>query len=289
VLQSKLAFVIDIRRQNMVELLMYKALFEMSPNRADFVSNLFSRVRPTGLDTKTTPAALFAAYENAKVDSDLLAKNLQAIKAYMTRHGYQLSSEDFSNIEKVYQVFSRGGPGINYAFASPSPAGGPPAEATYSRMMNTTDITGRNSSFLATEENYLYVREMQQKNLIVPLVGDFAGPAVIRNVGRYLTEHKATVAVFYISNVETYLNDAQKQAFYANVTTLPVDSSSMFIRHILGVPARGLSWWMPGMSNVSTVAPMSEFISQIKTGRRPTFQEIVRETKDPVVLAGLSR
>ena len=79
------------------------------------------------------------------------------------------------------------------------------------------------------------------------------------------------------------------KAFYANVTTLPVDSSSMFIRHILGNPARGLSWWRPGMSNVSTVAPMSEFITQIKSGRRPTFQEIVRETKDPVVLGGLSR
>ena len=76
VLQSKLAFVIDIRRQNMLELLMYKALFDMSANRADFVSNLFSRVRPAGLDTKMTPAALFAAYENAKVDPDLLAKNL---------------------------------------------------------------------------------------------------------------------------------------------------------------------------------------------------------------------
>src|SRR5215467_12666234 len=63
VLQSKLAFVIDIRRQNMLELLMYKALFEMSPNRADFVSNLFSRVRPAGLDTKTTPVALFAAMD----------------------------------------------------------------------------------------------------------------------------------------------------------------------------------------------------------------------------------
>src|SRR5262249_21667641 len=86
VLQSKLAFVIDIRRQNMVELLLYKALFDMSPNRADFVSNLFSRVRPAGLDTKTTAAALFAAYENAKVDPDLSAKNLAAIKAYMTKH-----------------------------------------------------------------------------------------------------------------------------------------------------------------------------------------------------------
>jgi len=68
-----------------------------------------------------------------------------------------------------------------------------------------------------------------------------------------------------------------------------VDSSSMFIRHILGNPARGLSWWRMGMSNVSTIAPMSEFINQIKSGRRPTFQEIVRETKDPNVLGGVSR
>ena len=289
VLQSKLAFVIDIRRQNMLELLVYKALFEMSPDRADFVSNLFSRVRPAGLDTKTTSAALFAAFENAKVDSDLLAKNLQAVKTYMTRHGYELSSEDLSNIEKVYQVFSRGGPGINYNFASPTPAVGPPAEATYSRLMNTTDITGRNSSFLASEENYLYVREMQRKNLVVPLVGDFAGPAVIRNIGRYLKARSATVSVFYISNVETYLDESQKQAFYKNVAALPVDSSSMFIRFILGNPARGLPWWRPGMSNVSTLAPMSDLIRSVQSGRYPNFQEIVRETKDPVVLGGLSR
>jgi len=290
VLQSKLAFVIDIRRQNMVEMLMYKALFDMSPNRADFVSNLFSRPRPAGLNTKTTPAALFTAYESAKVDPALSAKNLAAIKAYMTKHGYELTSEDVGSIDKVFDAFTRGGPGINYYFASATPVGlGPSREGTYTRMMNTTDSTGHNSSFLAAEENYLYVREMQRKNLIVPLVGDFAGPAAIRNVGRYLTEHKATVGAFYISNVETYLSDPQKQTFYENVATLPVDSSSMFIRHILGNPARGLSWWRPGMSNVSTVAPMSEFMGQIKSGRRPTFQEIVRETKDPDVLGRVSR
>ena len=288
VLQSKLAFVIDIRRQNMLELLMYKALFEMSPNRTDFVSNLFSRVRPAGLDTKTTPAALFAAVDSAKADPDLLTKNLQAIKGYMTGHGYQLSNEDVTTIEKVYQAFFRLGTRITYDSGNAAGVGSR-GFANYSRLMSTTDITGRNSSFLANEENYLYVREMQRKNLIVPLVGDFAGPAVIRNVARYLTERKATVGVFYISNVETYLDDAQKQTFYANVTTLPVDSSSMFIRHILGNPARGLSWWRPGMTNVSTVAPMTEFINQIKAGRRPTFEEIVRETKDPVVMGGLSR
>jgi hypothetical protein len=252
------------------------------------VGNLFSRVRPAGLDTKTNATALFAAYEKARVDSNLYAKNLQAIKAYMPKRGYALSGEDLSNIEKIFQVFSRGGPGITYEFSSASPSS-LVRPSSYSQIMTATDITGRNSSFLAAEENYLYVREMQRKNLIVPLVGDFSGPAVIRNIGRYLIDRKATVSVFYISNVETYLDDTQKLAFYNNVTTLPVDGSSIFIRFILGNPARGLTWWKPGMGNVSTIAPMGEFISQIKSGRWPTFPEIVRETKDPVVLGGLSR
>jgi len=60
----------------MLELLMYKALFELSPDRADFVGRLFSRVRPAGLNTKTSPAKLFNAYQNAKADADCEAKNL---------------------------------------------------------------------------------------------------------------------------------------------------------------------------------------------------------------------
>jgi hypothetical protein len=288
VLQSKLAFVIDIRRQNMLELLMYKALFELSPDRADFVGKLFSRPRPAGLDTRTNVGALFAAYENAKADPDLHTKNLQAIKASINKHGFQLSNDDLSKIEYVYQVFYRGGPGITYEFSSPSPSS-LVRPSSYMEIMTTTDQTGRNSAFLASEESYKYVREMQRKNLIVPLVGDFSGPAVIRNVGRYLKERNATVAVFYISNVETYLNDAQRQTFYANVAALPLDSSSMFIRFILGNPARGLSWWRPGMSNVSTLAPMMELTRAVQSGQRPTMQEIIRDTKDPAVLAGLPR
>jgi hypothetical protein len=287
-LKSKLAFVVDIRRQNMLELLMYKALFELSPDRATFVGNLFSRVRPASLDTKTSADALFAAYEKAKVDPALYAKNLQAIKASLTKHSFQLSNEDLGKIEYVFQVFSKGGPGITYEFSSASPSSlvNP---TSYARIMTTSDPSGKNSAFLANEENYQYVREMQRKNLIVPLVGDFAGPAVIRNIGRYLKERNATVGVFYISNVETYLDEPQKQAFYANVAALPVDSSSMFIRFILGNPARGLSWWRPGMSNVSTVAPMSDLIRAVQSGQRPNYQQIIRETKDPAVLGGLSR
>ena len=58
---------------------------------------------------------------------------------------------------------------------------------------------------MATEANFRALKEIEVNNLIVPLVGDFAGPKAIRSVGAYLKEHKATVTAFYLSNVEQYL------------------------------------------------------------------------------------
>jgi len=46
-----IAFVIDIRRENRNLHLLYKALFELSRDRADFVSMLFSRLRPPDLSS----------------------------------------------------------------------------------------------------------------------------------------------------------------------------------------------------------------------------------------------
>ncbi|HEX4998331.1 MAG TPA: hypothetical protein VFY29_08900 [Terriglobia bacterium] len=286
-LQSNLAFIVDIRRQNMLELLMYKALFELSVDRADFVGRLFSRARPTGIDAGATPAALFSAFGSVQADADLYAQNLGDVKASLKRHGFQLSSDDLLRIDYVYQVFYRGGPGITYEFASPSPSSlsGPPS---YALLMNASDTTGHNWSFLATEENYRYVREMQRKNLIVPLVGDFAGPAVIRNIGRYLQERDATVTAFYVSNVEYYLNPSQKQVFYANLAALPVDSSSMLIRFILGSQARLLPWWNAG-GNAIAISPLIDLTRAVQSGLRPSFEDMLRETKDPYAMAGVSR
>src|SRR3989442_7358496 len=58
-LQPKIAFVIDIRRQNMLEHMMYKALFELSNDRADFLSRLYARKRPGGLNADMDSEALF--------------------------------------------------------------------------------------------------------------------------------------------------------------------------------------------------------------------------------------
>src|SRR5262245_59230961 len=65
-IRPRMAFIIDIRRGNLQEHLLYKALMEMSSDRADFLSRLFSRERPAGLGASSTVEALFAAYDKVQ-------------------------------------------------------------------------------------------------------------------------------------------------------------------------------------------------------------------------------
>src|SRR5215510_4488210 len=76
-MQPKLAIIFDIRRQNTMQHLMYKALIEMSSDRADFLSRLFSRKRPENLGPQSTADELFAAYDNVEPDRQLFLRNFQ--------------------------------------------------------------------------------------------------------------------------------------------------------------------------------------------------------------------
>src|SRR5688572_27421327 len=61
-LEPGIAFIVDIRRQNMVQHLLFKALMETSPDRATYLSRLLSRPRPPGLDSNSTATGLMEAY-----------------------------------------------------------------------------------------------------------------------------------------------------------------------------------------------------------------------------------
>src|ERR1700760_1669321 len=110
-LKPKLAFIFDIRRQNMLTHLMYKALIEQSRDRADFLSRLFSRPRPAGLDSNSTDVALFAAFQAAAPDSAAYRKNLASIfDRIIKQHGFKLSNDDTSTVAYVYTAFATYGP-----------------------------------------------------------------------------------------------------------------------------------------------------------------------------------
>jgi hypothetical protein len=263
-LQPRIAFIIDIRRQNMLEHLMYKALFEMSPDRATFVSRLFSRKKPSGLDPRATAAELFGAYERVPAEKELFDANLTELVDTLTgRHRFELSAQDRTAIAYVYTSFFREGPGLNYAVG-----GGPSATMpTYSELMTQTDAEGRHHSYLASEQNYRIVKALEENNLVIPIVGDFAGPTAIREVGRYLAAHDATVTAFYLSNVERYLFERQRawRRFYTNVAILPYDSKSVFIRAILNRPSFTL---------ISLVSPISALMNAFGEGRIRRYQDV---------------
>ena len=95
----------------------------------------------------------------------------------------------------------------------------------------TTDGRGKNWAYLETEDRYKYIRDMQLKNLIIPLVADFGGPKTLKTIATYLKDHGSTVSVFYISNVEDYLQALWPQ-YRSNLSALPTDESTLLIRFI---------------------------------------------------------
>ena len=129
-----------------------------------------------------------------------------------------MSAADLDGIAYVYHAFYVSGFAVR-----PSP--------TYADLMTETDAKGHFLSYLANEESFTRLKNLETKNLVIPVVGDFAGPKAIRTVGAYLKAHGANVSTFYLSNVEQYLSqDGKWPLFCKSVATLPLDATSTFIR-----------------------------------------------------------
>lgn len=233
-LKPLMVFLFDVRRGNLDLHLMYKALFELSKDRAEFVSRLFSKKRPDGLGTESSARAIFAAYSTVESSETLYKENLRAIQDHLTKtHGFTVSPNDLEGIEYVYNNFYRFGPNINYNSSSRGGFGG--GGVAYEDLMVATDESGQSRSYLANEENFRVLKSLHTKNLFVPVVGNFSGPKAIRAVGQYLKENGGQVSAFYLSNVEQYLRqDGIWDNFCRNVAALPLDQSSTFIRSVRG-------------------------------------------------------
>lgn len=256
-LRPRMVFIIDVRRGNLHTHMLYKALFEVSKDRADFVSILFSKKRPDGLTTKSTAQEMFSAYAGVETSEALYKDNLSAIQAHLTKaREFPLSKDDLAGIEYVYYNFFWFGPSITYS-SSGGNGGGRGNFVNYQALMVADDGQGVARSYLASEERFAFLKELETRNLLVPVVGDFGGPKAIRAVGVYLRERGAVVSAFYLSNVEQYLTrNGLWYAFCGNVARLPLDESSTFIYSQRGGGGgRGgggnlLSWYRPILEDV---------------------------------------
>jgi hypothetical protein len=278
-MQPKLAIIFDIRRQNTMQHLMYKALIEMSSDRADFLSKLFSRTRPANLGKSSTAEELFTAYDGIAPNRQLFVQTFQAIKNQLEEHHkFKLTADDEATIQYVFSSFYSGGPDLTYNGVT---GGFGRRMPSYAEMMQMTDEEGINRSYLGTEENFRILQDFQKKNLIVPVVGDFAGSRAIRAVAVYLKQHDAFVSAFYVSNVEQYLfqqgDDWSK--FYRNVETLPLDATSSFIRSVFNGQALTYQPSGFGLRSVSLLSSIPELLKAFNEGEVRTYYDVVTMSK----------
>src|SRR5262249_30075768 len=203
-IRPAMAFVVDIRRQAVMQHLVFKAIFELATDRADFTALLFSKPRPADLDGTTPIQGIWNRYAAVPTDRDLASKNAIRIADQLTRtHRFTFTAAESAQLESVRAAFVLYGPDI-----STRSRGGAGGVGRTSIGITFADLTGwayddwmEPQSFLSGEENFSFVKTLHEKNLLVPVSGDFGGAKAIRAIGAYLQKQGAVVSAFYVSNV----------------------------------------------------------------------------------------
>jgi hypothetical protein len=257
-----------------------------------------------GVDSTSSAVQLFEALANQPADSARYRANLQTITERLTRvHRFALTDSEHVSLGCVYGAFFTEGPELTYNYASecrnPGPYGyampsrmPPPSMGgrigfrmpTYQVMMTETDSSGVNWSYLGSERQFRMLKDMQERNLIVPLTGNFAGEKALRAVGKWAVAHDVPVTTFYVSNVEQYLFQQGDEAnrFYGNVATLPIDSTSTFVRSFsggryigfeTGLPLRPQS---PAGRSLQLVSSIRETLRAFTEGRLASWIDVIR-------------
>jgi hypothetical protein len=249
-IRPQIAFIIDIRRQAVIQHLMFKAIFHLAPTRAEFLSLLFSKpIAGPGPGIDATADALVNYFVRTATSGAAFTRNLALLtKTISGNFHYSLDEKDQASLEYVYTAFrdnnlvlqyQSGAPGRygglrgyrgagGYRFGSAGPWGYSP---TLEDLILETDLHGKTGNFLASRSDYEFVRALQESNRIIPVVGDFGGSKAIASVAAYLKKNGYTVTAFYTSNVEQYLfSEGGFDGFAANVGKLPITEKSLFIR-----------------------------------------------------------
>jgi hypothetical protein len=273
--RPRIAFIIDIRRQAMIQHLMFKAIFHMAPTRVQYLSVLLSKPLPKekvpGADAPTADIVSFI--HELPRDDKFSETNLAAIrKAIREDFNVQLTDSDQASLDYVFKSFRAEGLDIAYRVEGMRGGGWFP---TFRELILQPDQFGKPGNFLASREDYEYVREMHRRNMIIPVVGDFAGKKALAAIGDYLKKNNFTLSAFYVSNVEQYLfQGGVFPAFVDNVRRLPINERSHFIRAVPNTrfshPAR-----VPGHMITTLLQQVPVFLKDFDQGLYPGYNELV--------------
>lgn len=250
-IRPSIAYVIDVRRDNMLLHLLFKALFAQARTRVEYLALLFGRAVPADLDRwKDTPLERIARYVDEQSPQQPIEPLRGRLDATVRSFGIPLSSADFATIDRFHRRFVDAG--LELRFQS---MGRPPQfyYPTYRELLLETDGEGHQRNYLASEESFQFVKGLEAHDKVIPVVGNVAGPSAMSAVARALTSRHEQLSAFYVSNVEFYLErEGAYQRFATNLSRMPRASNGVVIRSIFG----------RGGGSVSEIQPIAELLAE---------------------------
>src|SRR5262249_5388152 len=145
----------------------------------------------------------------------------------------------------------------------------------YRELLLETDRTGRKRSFLASEDDFQFIRSLESHDALIPVVGDVSGKHALAAIGEWMTQHNEKLGALYISNVENYLfRGGSFDSYMDNLKRLPHSNRTLVIRSIFG--GYGLREAVPGYYSISTVQPLSAMLADYAAGKYQSYADLLR-------------
>jgi hypothetical protein len=274
--RPKIAYMIDIRRDNLLQHLLFKALFEMSRNRVEYLALLFGKPVPANVNewNERTIEKIVAYIDSVPAQQDVFEPVRKSVTERVRSYGIPLDSNDLETIARNHREFFANGLELRFSSYNRPPR---PYYPTYRQLILERDLTGRQGSFLAREDDFQYVKSLEGAGLVVPVVGDLSGDHAVRAIARDIAERGEKVSAFYTSNVEFYLmRGASFERFARNVKQLPIDSKSVMIRSFF---SGGFGGSHPsnvtGYFSTQLLQTISSFVKEFDAGGYPTYWDVV--------------
>jgi hypothetical protein len=268
--RPSVAYIIDIRRDNVLLHLLFKALFHESRTRVEYLSMLFGRAAPRDTDAyrQVTPDRLAAYVESApRANAPVMRAQLErVIKGF----GLPLSADDIGKIAAFHQRFIDAGLALRFQSTGRPPQWSYP---TYGDMLVDRDASGRPAHFLATEDGYQFLRDLEGRDLVIPVVGDLSGPSAVVNVGKAIAARGERLSAFYVSNVEFYLfQDGAFPRFAANLKQVPHTPNAVIIRSFFG--RSGVMPTRPRDNSASQLQSVDELLQGVASGHVRSYYDL---------------
>lgn len=260
-IRPRWAFIVDIRRENMLQHLLFNAVLSQAKTPYQYLCWMFSRPVREAAEPQAAVGirALVSAFEREAPSRELFRRNQETLLRHVEEDlAIELRPGDRQTLRSIYAAFFREQLEIRFHSHGRPPL---PHHPTYRKLLMARSPGGRDGHFLASLDDYSYVRELAMRGRIVPVVGDFAGPHALRAIGRFLEEQGEDVSAFYVSNVEFYLmRSGRFRAYVDNLRSLPAGEDSLLVRayfdYGLSHPER-----LPGHRSTILLQRISRFLT----------------------------